>query len=67
MGTFLRPLQAEMGNNETIIQLLVFIDGTTFCTSGKINLHNLHVWGIENHATLHHQRYSPGVNVYYAV
>jgi hypothetical protein len=67
MGTVVRPLQAEMGNNETITQRLVFIDGTTFFTCGKIKVHNLHLWGTENHATLHHQRYSPEVNVYSAI
>ena len=39
---------------------LVFSDEATFHTNGKVNRHNLCIWGEENpHATIEHERDSP--------
>jgi hypothetical protein len=37
----------------------VFSNGATFCTSSKVNRHNLIVWGTKNHVTFVHQRDLP--------
>ena len=47
---------------------LVFSDEATFHTNGKINRHNIHIWGEENpHATIEHERDSPTVDVFCAI
>ena len=44
---------------------LVFSNEATFHTNGKINRHNVRIWGEENpHATIEHERDSPKVNVF---
>jgi hypothetical protein len=40
----------------------------TFHINGKVNCHDVCVWGTENpHVTLEHERYSPEVNVFCAI
>ena len=47
---------------------LVFCDEVTFHTNGKVNRHNVRIWGEENpHATIKHERDSPKVNVFCAI
>ena len=44
---------------------LVFRDEATFHTNGKVNRHNVRIWGEENsHAIIEHERDSPKVNVF---
>ena len=43
----------------------VFSDKATSHTNGKVNRHNVCIWGEENsHATIEHERESPKVNVF---
>ena len=47
---------------------LVFSDEATFHTNGKVNRHNVCIWGEENpHATIKHERDSSKVNVFCAI
>jgi hypothetical protein len=47
---------------------LIFSDETTFNTSGKVNRHNVHVWGSENpQVACEHELDSPKVNVFCAI
>ena len=46
----------------------VFSNEATFPTNGKVNRHNVRIWGKENpHATIEHERDSPKVNVFCAI
>ena len=47
---------------------LAFSDEATFHTNGKVNRHNVRIWGEENpHANIEHERDSPKVNVFCAI
>jgi hypothetical protein len=47
---------------------LVFSDEATFHISGKVNRHNVRIWGTENpHTILEHERDSPKLNVFCAI
>jgi hypothetical protein len=47
---------------------VIFSDETTFRLSGKVNRHNVRIWGQQNpHTTLEHDRDSPKVNVFCAI
>ena len=47
---------------------LVFSDQATFRTNGKVNKHNVRIWGEENpHATIDRERDSPKVNMFCAI
>jgi hypothetical protein len=47
---------------------LIFSDKVTFHINGKVNRHNVHIWGTENpHVSLEHERDSPKVNVFCAI
>jgi hypothetical protein len=49
-------------------QKLIFSDEVTFHVYGKVNRHNVRIWGTENsHATVEHICDSPKVNVFFAV
>lgn len=53
---------------DTFLPRLVFSDEATFHVSGKVNRHNVRIWGSENpHQTVEHERDSPKVNVFCAV
>jgi hypothetical protein len=46
----------------------LFSDEATFEVNGKVNRHNVRVWGTENpHVTFEHERDSPKVNVFCAI
>jgi len=50
------------------VERLIFCDEATFHISGKVNVHNVHIWGTEQpREKLEHQRDSSKVNVLYAV
>jgi len=47
---------------------VAFSDVATFHVCGKVNHHNIHIWGTENpHAMMEHIRDLPNVNVFCAV
>jgi hypothetical protein len=46
----------------------LFSEEATFHINGRVNRHNVRVWGTENpHVTLEHERDSPKVNVFCAI
>jgi hypothetical protein len=50
------------------VERLGFSDEATFHISGKVNKHNVRIWGTEqSHAQIERQRDSPKVNVFCAV
>jgi len=50
------------------VERLIFCDEATFHISGKVNVHNVRIWGTEQpHAQIEHQRDYPKVNVSCAV
>ena len=54
--------------NENLSGKIIFSDEATFHVSGKVNRHNVRIWGSENpHAILEVERDSPKVNVFCAV
>jgi len=53
---------------ENFLSHLIFSDEATFHISGKVNRHNVRIWGLEKpHEVVEHQRDSPKVNVFCAV
>ena len=47
---------------------LVFSDEATFHTNGKVNRHNVRIWGEENpHTTIENERDSPKANAFCAI
>jgi hypothetical protein len=58
--------QAEMNNNKTIAQRIVFGEEANFHTRGRVNCHYLYVLGTENDMTLEHQMDSQKLNIYCA-
>jgi hypothetical protein len=49
--------------DEDFLSRLIFSDESSFHLSGKVNRHNVRIWGSENpHETLKHERDSPKVN-----
>jgi len=54
--------------NDDFFNRLIFGDESTFHLSGKVNKHNVRLWGTENpRELLQYVRYSPNVNVFCAV
>lgn len=61
-------LQDCVENDDAFFHRLIFSDECTFHISGKVNRHNVRIWGTENpRASLQHIRDSPKVNVFCAV
>ena len=57
-----------MENDPDLLSKIIFSDGATFHLSGKVNRHNVRIWGTQNpHVTLEFERNSPKVNVFCAV
>jgi hypothetical protein len=55
-------------NADDFLRRLVFSDEATFHFIGKVNRHNIRIWGTKNqHATVQHGRDSPKVNVFCAI
>ena len=64
---FYVDMQEKLEEDE-LNERLVFSDETSFHTNGKVNRHNVRIWGQENpHATIEHERESPKVNVFCAI
>ena len=60
-------MQEKLEENE-FNKRRVFSDEATFPMNGKVNRHNVCIWGKENlHATIEHERDSPKVNVFCAI
>jgi hypothetical protein len=54
--------------HDDFLRHLVLSDEATFHLRGKVNRHNVRIWGMENpHATVQHKRDSPKVNVFCAI
>ena len=55
----------RISEDEAFLKRVCFSDEATFHVSGKLNKHNVRIWGSENpHATRELQRDSPKVNVW---
>jgi hypothetical protein len=55
----------RMSEDETFLNGVCFSHEATFHVSGKLNTHNVRIWGLENpHVTRELQRDSPKVNVW---
>ena len=60
---FCEEMQLKMEEND-FVERLIFCNEATFHTSGKVNGHNVCMWGTEQlYAQIEHQRDSPKVNV----
>lgn len=58
----------HMMEDNGFLQRIVYSDEATFHVSGKVNRHNVRIWGLQNpHATSQHERDSPKVNVFCAL
>ena len=54
--------------DDTFLPRLIFSDEAMFHQSGKVNRHNVRMWGLQNpQETLEHERDSPKVNVFCAL
>lgn len=58
----------EAMQDENFASRLVFSDEASFHLSGKVNRHNVRIWGTTNpHAIIEHERDSPKLNVFCAI
>lgn len=65
---FCSLMMENMDEDDTFTSRLVFSDEATFHLSGKVNRHNVRIWGANNpHEMVEHHRDSPKVNVFCAV
>ena len=63
--TFAITMLDRIAEDETFLSRMMFTDEATFHVSGKVNRHNVHMWGSENpHTFIEHIRDSPKVNVW---
>jgi hypothetical protein len=54
--------------DDKLLPRVIFSDEATFHLSGKVNRHNVRIWGLQNaHTTLEHERDSPKLNVFCAI
>jgi hypothetical protein len=64
---FCEETQLKMGE-DGFVERLIFSDEDTFHISGKVNRHNVHIWGTKHpRAQIEHQRDSLKVNVFCVV
>ncbi|PNF19935.1 hypothetical protein B7P43_G11473 [Cryptotermes secundus] len=64
---FCEEMQSKM-EEDGFVKRLIFSNEATSHISGKVNRHNVHIWGTEQpHAQREHQHDSPEVNVSCAV
>jgi hypothetical protein len=64
---FCMDIQQQL-EEDGFAEKLVFSDEAMFHVCGKVNHHNVCIWGTENpHATMEHFRDSPKVNVFCVV
>jgi hypothetical protein len=53
----------RIAEDETFLSKICFSNEATFQLSGKVNRHNIRVWGSENpHTVVEHSRDSPKIN-----
>lgn len=65
---FCTNLQALMENDDNLLSSIIFSDEATFNLHGRVNRHNVRIWGSENpRATLEIERDSPKLNVFCAI
>jgi hypothetical protein len=65
--TFCVEMFDKTENEYDYLYKVVFSDEATFHLSGKINRHNVRIWGTENpHETVEHVLDSPKLNVFCA-
>jgi hypothetical protein len=65
---FCREILTRVENENDLPARFIFSEEVTFHINGKVNRHNVRVWGTENpHVTLEHERDSPKVNVFCAI
>lgn len=65
---FCNFFQESIDNNESFSSRLIFSDEATFHISGKVNRHNVRIWGTQHPHEIHEQvRDSPKVNVFCAI
>lgn len=58
----------EENDDRDLVSRIVFSDEATFHLSGKVNRHNVRIWGTEQpHQIVQHERDSPKVNVFCAI
>ncbi|CAH2000060.1 unnamed protein product [Acanthoscelides obtectus] len=58
----------EAMEDDEFANCLVFSDEATFHLSGRVNSHNIRIWGTENaHMIVQHERDSPKLNVFCAI
>ena len=58
----------RISEDEAFLERVCFSDEATFHVSGKLNKHNVRIWGSENlHASRELQRDSPKVYVWYGI
>jgi hypothetical protein len=61
-------MQQFNDDDDDFINQLIFGDESTFHLSGKVNKHNVHIWGTGNPRELvQYVRDSPKVDVFYTV
>jgi hypothetical protein len=54
--------------DDKFLPRVIFSDEATFHLCGKVNRHNVSIWGLQNpHTTLEHERDSPKVNAFCAI
>ena len=62
---FAKNMLQRISEDEAFLKRVCFSDEATFHVSGKLNKHNVRIWGSENpHASRELQRDSPKVNVW---
>ena len=65
---FAEEILERIDADNDYLQYVAFSDEATFHVSGKVNRHNVRIWGSENpHAVIEHQRDSDKVNVWCCV
>src|SRR5207253_8482615 len=62
---FAMGMLSQIDEEPEYLNRILFSDESTFHVSGKVNGHNVRIWGTENpHEVMEHERDSPKVNVW---
>ena len=62
---FATEILSRIDEDNDYLKHVVFSDEATFHTCGKVNRHNVRIWGSEHpHVAIEHERNSPKVNVW---
>ncbi|PNF29502.1 hypothetical protein B7P43_G04571 [Cryptotermes secundus] len=66
-AAFATEMLQRIDEDNDYLMPVCFSDGATFHTSGKVNSHNVRIWGLENpRVVLENERNSPKMNVWCA-